>query len=137
MRVSLPQNNLSIPVNLQLSGGFVPLHNESVIDAPVEPGESVTYNWLVTESNGPAENDVSTVAYFYGSNVDSVADLNAGLYGAVVVARKVPTRPSSIPLLAPRHRPTGSCLGKPMLACFPTASPAFWSRSTGLSFQRE
>lgn len=87
------QNNLSFPANLQLSGGFVPLHNESLIAAPVEPGESVTYSWLVTESNGPAENDISTVAYFYGSNVDAVGDLNAGLYGAAVVSRKVRLQP--------------------------------------------
>lgn len=83
------QNNVSVPVNLQLSGGFVPLHNESLIDAPVEPGQTVTYSWLVTESNGPDIKDVSTVAFTYSSNVDAVGDANAGLYGALVISRKV------------------------------------------------
>ena len=67
----------------------MPLHNESLIDASIDPGTIVTYSWLITEANGPAPNDVSTVAYAYRSNADYTADMNAGLFGAVVVAKKV------------------------------------------------
>lgn len=80
---------MSFPANLQLSGGFKPLHNESLINAPVDPGMTVTYQWLVTESNGPAANDLSSVAYSYGSNADPTGNLYAGLFGAVTISREV------------------------------------------------
>lgn len=83
------QNNLTFEANLQLNGGFVALHNDSLIDSPVEPGDTVTYSWLVQEDNGPAEDDVSSIAYAYASNADATANLNAGLFGAVVINRQV------------------------------------------------
>lgn len=67
----------------------MPLHNESLIDSPVEAGDTVSYSWLVQEDNGPSATDMNTVAYVYGSNVDSTGDLMAGLYGVVVIAKPV------------------------------------------------
>ena len=49
----------------------------------------MTYQWVVNEDNGPADNDMSTIAYSYSSNVDPIGDLYAGLFGAVVIARPV------------------------------------------------
>lgn len=89
------QNNATFPNDLQLSGGFIPLHNLSLIDGPVEPGMTVTYQWLVSGDNGPAADDLSTIAFTYGSSADPVADLYAGLYGIVVIAR--PVSPINIP----------------------------------------
>ena len=83
------QNNANFSNNLQLIGGFVPLHNASMESAPVEQGEMVEYSWMVQENNGPANDDMSSIAYVYGSNVDYTAHVNAGLYGAVVIAREV------------------------------------------------
>ena len=71
----------------------MPVHNESLIDAPVENGTTATYQWIVAADNGPADNDLSTVAYSYSSNVNPVGDLYAGLFGALIVARPVSPRP--------------------------------------------
>ena len=83
------QNNLSFEANLQVSGGFIPLHASDLIDGSVENQTTVTYKWVVNEDNGPAENDASTIAFSYSSNVDPVGDLYAGLFGAVIIARPV------------------------------------------------
>lgn len=83
------QNNLTFSANLQIAGGLIPLHDEDLVDAEVENGTTVTYKWLVTEDNGPAAKDLTSVAYSYGSNVDPVANLYAGLMGVCVIARQV------------------------------------------------
>lgn len=83
------QNNLTFEANLQVSGGFIPLHGADLIDGGVENQTTVTYQWVVNEDNGPAENDMSSIAYSYSSNVDPIGDLYAGLFGAVVIARPV------------------------------------------------
>ena len=83
------QNNLTFPANLQLDGGFIPLHDADLIDGPVENGTTVTYKWLVAEDNGPANDDLSTVAFAYSSNNDPMGDLYAGLFGVTVIAREV------------------------------------------------
>ena len=89
MEFDYVQNNLTFPANLQIAGGFIPLHDPELIDSEVENGTTVTYQWLVTEDNGPGAKDLSTIAYVYGSNADPVADLYAGLFGVCVVARQV------------------------------------------------
>lgn len=109
------QNNLTFPTNIQLGGGFWPLHNDSLIEEPVDPGTTVTYSWLITESNGPAASDVSTVAYAYRSNADYTADMNAGLFGAVVVAKKVRLLPDHKKFVAPtsaREMQASYCLAE-------------------------
>lgn len=67
----------------------MPVHNESLIDSPVMPGDTVTYSWLVQSDQGPAVDDISTVAYVYASNVDAKGNLNAGLFGAIIVSSPV------------------------------------------------
>lgn len=56
---------------------------------PVPPGATVTYVWGVPSAAGPGPADFSTVAYTYHSSVDPTAHENAGLLGAVVIARRV------------------------------------------------
>ena len=80
-------------MNLQLGGGLVPLHNDSLVDAPVSPGDTVTYAWLVPEASGPAAADMSTIAYVYTSSVDVVADVNAGLMGPLIIGSGVSPQP--------------------------------------------
>lgn len=65
------------------------MHNASLIDSAVEPGDTVTYQWFVQPENGPESLDLSTVAYAYGSDVDATANTNAGLFGAVIIGNKV------------------------------------------------
>lgn len=69
----------------------MPLHGADLIDAAVENGTTVTYQWVVNENNGPAELDLSTVAYKYGSNekANPVGNLFAGLFGVAIIARGV------------------------------------------------
>lgn len=83
------QNNANTSFNLQLNGGFYPLHNASLADEGVEPGDVVEYRWSVQSVNGPTDGDMSSVGYVYGSNVDPTGDVNAGLYGLVVITRPV------------------------------------------------
>ena len=83
------QNNANTSFNLQLNGGFYPLHNASLADEGVEPGDVVEYRWSVQAVNGPTDEDMSSVGYVYGSNVDPTGDVNAGLYGLVVITRPV------------------------------------------------
>ena len=65
------------------------MHNASLIDSIVEPGDSVTYTWYVQPTNGPESADLSTLAYVYGSNADPTANYNAGLFGAVIIGASV------------------------------------------------
>jgi hypothetical protein len=83
------QNNLSDPVNLQMGGGLVVLHNESLVDVPVNPGDTVIYSWLVPDDSGPGGVDMSTITYIYTSSVDVVGDVNAGLMGPLIIGRGV------------------------------------------------
>ncbi|KAL4429029.1 hypothetical protein ABPG77_006068 [Micractinium sp. CCAP 211/92] len=87
------RNLLPFPANLMLDGGLelVPATAGSAArdpEAAVAPNATATTRYYVPESAGPAENDLSTIAYTYTSSVDLVGHPNAGLIGVVVVASK-------------------------------------------------
>lgn len=87
------QNALPFAANLQPGGGLLQLlpagADIGAAGGPVPPNTTVTYVWGVPSAAGPGPADFSTVAYTYHSSVDPTAHENAGLLGAVVIARKV------------------------------------------------
>lgn len=86
------KNKLAFPANIMLDGGLelLPAGGAPSLaaEAPVAPGAQATYRYYVPESAGPAEGDLSTIAYTYTSSVDLVAHPNAGLVGVLMVGSK-------------------------------------------------
>lgn len=54
-------------------------------DDAVAPGDTHTYVWEVPERAGPADGDGSSIAWPYHSHVQSIADTNSGLFGAIII----------------------------------------------------
>jgi Multicopper oxidase len=54
----------------------------------VPPGATHVYEWEVPERAGPGPADGSSVAWFYHSHVVEPADVNAGLFGAIIVTAR-------------------------------------------------
>ena len=52
--------------------------------------------WQVTERSGPGPADPSSLLWMYHSHFDEVADVNAGLMGAIIVSRHVRAAPLSM-----------------------------------------
>lgn len=67
-------------------------------DDRVPPGARYTYHWQVPERAGPGPGDPSSIAWPYHSHVDSVADTNAGLFGAIVVTARGQARADGRPV---------------------------------------
>ena len=65
--------------------------------AAVAPGATFTYTWRVPPRAGPGPNDPSSIVWLYHSHVDSPADTNAGLIGAIVVTRSGMARADGSP----------------------------------------
>lgn len=55
--------------------------------AAVVPGGEVKILFTLGEDAGPGVEDTSSVAWMYGSDVDTIRDLHSGLAGAIIVAR--------------------------------------------------
>ena len=69
-------------------------------DDIIPPGSNWTFVWQVTERSGPGPADPSSIMWMYHSHFDEVADVNAGLMGAIIVSRHVRAAPSSCQGLA-------------------------------------
>lgn len=54
----------------------------------VKPGETRKYTWYVPSRSGPSSKDTSSVSWVYHSEVDHVAQTNAGLIGVIIVTEK-------------------------------------------------
>lgn len=54
----------------------------------VSPGQCFDYTWFADEGGGPASGDLSSKVWWYHSHVNTVADVNAGLLGPIIVARR-------------------------------------------------
>jgi FtsP/CotA-like multicopper oxidase with cupredoxin domain len=63
----------------------------------VPPGGTHTYIWTVPERAGPGPNDPSSIVWLYHSHNYETRDTNAGLIGAIIVARKGMARPDGTP----------------------------------------
>jgi hypothetical protein len=55
-------------------------------DDAVAPGATHVYRWAVPARAGPGPSDPSSIVWPYHSHVNSPADSNAGLIGAIVVS---------------------------------------------------
>lgn len=54
-------------------------------DDAVPPGGTWTYVWPVPERAGPARGDASSIIWMYHSHVHEPADVNAGLFGPMII----------------------------------------------------
>jgi FtsP/CotA-like multicopper oxidase with cupredoxin domain len=66
-------------------------------DDGVKPGGTYTYRWSVTERAGPGPMDGSSVLWMYHSHVDEAADVNAGLFGPMIVTARGKARADGSP----------------------------------------
>lgn len=93
------RNNATLPVTAHPHGVFYEKASEGAptndgtsgadkADDAVQPGTTYTYHWPVPERAGPGPNDPSSIVWLYHSHVDSIADTNSGLVGAIVVTAK-------------------------------------------------
>lgn len=93
------RNNTSLPYSVHPHGVFYDKASEGADyndgtgeadrnDGSIPPGESFRYSWAVPERAGPGPADPSSIVWMYHSHVDSIADTNAGLVGAIVVTRR-------------------------------------------------
>lgn len=55
--------------------------------AQVPPGQCFDYTWIADEDSGPASGDLSSKVWWYHSHVDTIADINAGLLGPIIITR--------------------------------------------------
>ncbi|MCG8555606.1 MAG: multicopper oxidase domain-containing protein [Proteobacteria bacterium] len=102
------RNNGTIPYSMHPHGVFYDKGGEGArysdktktaqrADDIVMPGDTFTYEWEVPESAGPGPRDTSSVVWLYHSHVDTVADINAGLAGAIVVTGSGAARQDGTP----------------------------------------
>ena len=66
-------------------------------DDAVPPGGTHTYVWPVPERAGPAEGDGSSVLWMYHSHTHEDADVNAGLFGPMIVTARGQAREDGSP----------------------------------------
>jgi FtsP/CotA-like multicopper oxidase with cupredoxin domain len=57
-------------------------------DDAVEPDGTYTYTWKVPERAGPGPADGNSIVWMYHSHVDEAGDVNAGLVGPLIIARR-------------------------------------------------
>lgn len=90
------KNNGSLPYSVHPHGVFYTKANEGAgsndgtsgsdkDDDIVMPGNTHTYTWQVPASAGPGPEDGSSLVWLYHSHVNSIADTNSGLVGAIIV----------------------------------------------------
>ncbi len=56
-------------------------------DDAIQPNGTFTYHWIITELNGPASGDPSSIIFPYHSLVHEREDINSGLYGVTIITR--------------------------------------------------
>ncbi len=67
----------------------VSLAGADKLDDSVVPNATHTYVWEVRDRSGPGPADASSVVWMYHSHHQEVIDTVSGLYGAIIVSRKV------------------------------------------------
>lgn len=63
----------------------------------VPPGQTHTYTWEVPERAGPGPRDPDSIVWLYHSHVSEMIDVNSGLIGAMIVARRGKALPDGRP----------------------------------------
>ncbi|XP_063045565.1 coagulation factor VIII [Engraulis encrasicolus] len=88
------RNLASRPYNIYPSGltNIRPLHGQAshkdMSTLAINPGETYTYLWKVTEEDGPTTDDPRCLTRLYQSTLDSERDLASGLVGPVIICKK-------------------------------------------------
>ncbi len=102
------KNNSTIPVSAHPHGVFYAKDSEGAMtndgtsgadkkDDAIAPGGTHTYVWNVPERAGPGPNDQSSLVWLYHGHVNSIADSNSGLVGAIVVTAAGMANPDGTP----------------------------------------
>ena len=63
----------------------------------VHRGETFTYTWTVPERAGPGPGDPSSILWMYHSHFNESTEMNAGLFGPIIVSKKGTTKPDGTP----------------------------------------
>lgn len=79
------RNNAEKPYSMHPHGLEYDKYNEGI--ASVNPGESFTYEWKVTEQSLPSKAEGGSKLWIYHSHVDSVQDVYDGLMGPIIVTK--------------------------------------------------
>lgn len=66
-------------------------------DDAIPPGGGHTYIWEVPKRSGPGPHDESSVLWMYHSHVDPPADMQSGLIGPIIIAKKGKARSDGSP----------------------------------------
>jgi hephaestin len=66
-------------------------------DDAVPPGQTHTYIWQVPERAGPGPQDPSSIVWLYHSHAMELKDVESGLIGAIVIARRGMSGPDGKP----------------------------------------
>jgi hephaestin len=93
------KNNATHPYSMHPHGVFYEKGSEGSIyndgsvaadkaNSTVPPGEMHIYTWQVPERAGPGPSDPSSVVWLYHSHVNEAKDVQSGLVGAIIVARR-------------------------------------------------
>ncbi|XP_025095314.1 hephaestin-like protein [Pomacea canaliculata] len=68
-------------------------------DDTVPPGQQYKYEWLVTESSSPTDDDEDCLTWVYHSHVNTPRDANSGLVGILITCK-----PGTLDTLAQKYR---------------------------------
>ncbi len=93
------KNNVAFPASMHPHGVFYEKDSEGAPyndgtgpedkkDDAVAPGLTHTYVWQVPERAGPPEGGLSSAFWMYHSHADEFRDVNAGLFGPMIITRK-------------------------------------------------
>jgi FtsP/CotA-like multicopper oxidase with cupredoxin domain len=104
------RNNAKYPHSVHPHGVFYDKASEgaryddgSGKDFAVAPGATHTYTWLVPERAGPSHGEGSTSLWMYHSHIDEERDVNAGLFGPMIVTARGKAKPDASPTDADRE----------------------------------
>ncbi|KAK9962618.1 hypothetical protein ABG768_007975 [Culter alburnus] len=78
------KNNASRPYSVHAHG----VKTSEPHQNGVQPGDVLTYNWIIPERSGPGPKDPDCITFAYYSSVSFVEDLMSGLVGPLIVCRK-------------------------------------------------
>lgn len=103
------RNNASFPASVHPHGVLYDKRSEGAPSSDASPaadrsddavptGGTHTYVWPVPERAGPADGDHSSVLWMYHSHTNEEADVNAGLFGPMIVTAKGKGGPDGRPL---------------------------------------
>ena len=93
------KNNASRPYSMHPHGVFYNKDSEGAPyddgtsgadkeDDAVPPGKTHLYKWEVPERAGPGPNDPSSIVWLYHSHTSELKDVESGLIGAMIIARR-------------------------------------------------